>query len=126
MIDRVLERGAERAVALKNVSYDEWFFVGHFPEQPLMPGTLLIEGMAQTAGLLLGEGSRASQGLLVGIDRARFRKRVLPGDQVVYEAQRLKSRGGMLRARVEAKVGGERVAEAVLSLMSAPLEEGGR
>jgi len=117
MIDRVLERGAERALALKNVSHDEWFFVGHFPDRPIMPGTLLIEGMAQTAGLLLRRGSSGPRGFLVGIDRARFRRPVVPGDQVIYEARLIKARGGMYRVEVEAKVDGERVAEAVLALM---------
>lgn len=117
MVDRVLERGTERAVALKNVSYDEWFFVGHFPDRPIMPGTLLIEGMAQTAGLLLGHGSSEPRGFLVGIDRARFRRPVVPGDQVIYEARLIKARGGMHRVEVEAKVDGERVAEAALALM---------
>jgi 3-hydroxyacyl-[acyl-carrier-protein] dehydratase len=94
-----------------------------------MPGTLLIEGMAQTAGILMQleveleveQCSTPSQarGLLVGIDRARFRRQVVPGDQVVYEAKLLKARGGLYRVEAEAKVDGELVAEATISLMSA-------
>ncbi len=119
MIDRVLEREPERVVALKNISHNEWFFEGHFPNRPIMPGTLLIEGMAQTAGILILQAApRSSGGLLVGIDRARFRRRVVPGDQVIYEAKLLKSHGGLYRVEAEARVDGERVAEAVLSLMS--------
>jgi beta-hydroxyacyl-ACP dehydratase FabZ len=121
MVDRVLTREPERVVAVKNVSHNEWFFVGHFPSKPLMPGTLLIEGMAQTAGILMQQlsGQPQAQGFLVGIDAARFRRQVVPGDQVVYEAKLVKTRGGLYRVGAAAKVDGELVAEAVLSLMSA-------
>jgi 3-hydroxyacyl-[acyl-carrier-protein] dehydratase len=118
MVDRLLERGPGRVVAVKNVSYDEWFFAGHFPDRPIMPGTLLMEGMAQTAGLLLAEGSKRAGGLLVGIDQARFRRQVVPGDQVVYEAKLLRARRGLYRVEAEARVEGELVAEAIISLMS--------
>ena len=120
MVDRVLAREPKRVVAVKNVSHNEWFFVGHFPGRPLMPGTLLIEGMAQTAGILTQQfsGHPQAQGFLVGIDGARFRKQVVPGDQVLYEAKLLKARGGLYRVETAAKVDDELVAEAVLSLMS--------
>lgn len=127
MIDRVLERGPERAVTLKNVSHDEWFFQGHFPERPLMPGTLLLEGMAQTAGLLVepSPNDGRAHGFLVGVDRARFRRQVVPGDQVVYRAKLLKARRDLYRVEAEARVDDERVAEATISLMSVPPEEEG-
>lgn len=120
MVDRVLTREPERVIALKNVSHNEWFFVGHFPDRPLMPGTLLIEGMAQTAGILMQQFSDEPQarGFLVGVDGARFRRQVVPGDQVFYEARLLKARGALYRMETVAKVDGELVAEAVLSLMS--------
>lgn len=120
MVDRVLEREPARVVAVKNVSQNEWFFVGHFPGRPLMPGTLLIEGMAQTAGILMQQFSNhpQAQGLLVGVDGARFRRPVVPGDQVLYDAKLLKARGGLYRMEVAARVDGELVAEAVLSLMN--------
>jgi 3-hydroxyacyl-[acyl-carrier-protein] dehydratase len=121
MIDRVLERSTERVVALKNVSHNEWYFVGHFPGRPVMPGTLIVEGMAQTAGLLIEPSSGSAgpaQGYLVGIDRARFRRMVVPGDQIIYEAKLVKAKGGLIRAEVEARVEGERIAEAVISVMS--------
>jgi len=125
MIDRVEERSPERVVALKNVSHNEWFFVGHFPERPVMPGTLLLEGMAQTAGVLLREHEGAegpALGFLVGVDKARFRRQVVPGDRVIYEAKLLRAKRGLLRAEVRATVEGEPVAEAVISVMSASLE----
>ncbi len=129
MIDRVLERGPERVRALKNVSHNEWFFAGHFPEHPVMPGTLLIEGMAQTAGLLLAshrqreDAGEQALGFLAGVDKARFRKPVLPGDQVIYEAKLARIKGGLLRAEVEARVQGEKVAEAVITLVAAREED---
>ncbi len=125
LIDRVEERSPARVRAIKNVSHNEWFFVGHFPERPVMPGTLLLEGMAQTAGVLLREHEGAegpALGFLVGVDRARFRRQVVPGDRVVYEAKLLKAKRGLVRAEVVAAVEGEPVAEAVISLMSAPAE----
>ena len=125
MVDRVLERTEDRAVALKNVSQNEWMFEGHFPGRPVMPGTLLIEGMAQTAGLLIGQltGSDRALGYLVGADDARFRRQVGPGDQIVYEAKLLRARRALFRFEVEARVDDEPVAEATISLMAETPEE---
>lgn len=120
MIDRVLERTDDRAVALKNVSHNEWMFEGHFPGNPVLPGTLLIEGMAQTAGLLIGQltGSDRAMGYLVGADDARFRRQVVPGDQIVYEAKLLRARRSLFRFEAEARVDDESVAVAMISLMA--------
>ena len=120
MIDRVLERTDDRAVAIKNVSHNEWMFEGHFPGRPVLPGTLLIEGMAQTAGLLISQltGSDQALGYLVGADNARFRRQVVPGDQIVYEAKLLRARRALFRFEAEARVGDESVAEAQISLMA--------
>lgn len=125
MVDRVLERTAERAVCLKNVSNNEQVFVGHFPGTPIMPGTLITEGMAQTCGVLVQfvEQTPFAQGLLVGVDRAKFKKQVVPGDQLIFEAQLLKARGGLYKFSVETRVGGEVVAEANISLMSISLDQ---
>ena len=126
MIDRVLECSERTLVALKNVTADEWFFEGHFPGDPLMPGSLILEGMAQSAGLLAqtiaGRGG-GSLGYLVGVDGARFKRKVIPGDQIIYRAELLRARGELFRLAVEARVADELVAEATLSLMLATLDD---
>jgi 3-hydroxyacyl-[acyl-carrier-protein] dehydratase len=125
MVDRILERTPEKAVALKNVSNNEQVFVGHFPGIPIMPGTLITEGMAQTCGVLVQfiEETPFAQGLLVGVDRAKFKKQVVPGDQLIFEATLLKSRGGLYKFSAETKVDGEIVAEANISLMSVSMDQ---
>lgn len=116
LVDRVLEWGERRVRALKNVTHNEPFFVGHFPERPIMPGVLILEGMAQTVGLLISREQPGRSGYLVGVDRARFRRPVQPGDQIVYEAELERGREGFYRARVQASVGDAPVAEAILSV----------
>jgi len=113
-IDRVLEMtSGKRIVALKNVTINDPHLQGHFPGNPLMPGVLLVEAMAQTAGLLLSEGSSA---LLAQIREARFRRPVVPGDQVRIEAERLGGLGGLHRFAVKASVDDAPVAEAEIVL----------
>lgn len=108
-IDRILEIiPGERIVALKNVTSNEPHLQGHFPGDPLMPGVLLLEAMAQTAGLLLPAGSSA---VLAQIREARFRRPVVPGDQVRIEATRLAGLGTLHRFAVKALVEGATVAE---------------
>lgn len=116
LVDRVLEWGERRVRALKNVTYNEPFFVGHFPERPIMPGVLILEGMAQTVGLLVSQEQPGQSGYLVGVDRARFRRPVQPGDQIIYEAELERGREGFYRAQVWATVEGTLVAEALLSV----------
>ena len=118
MIDRVIEWGTERAVALKNVTINEPVFQGHFPEPlpAVMPGTLILEAMAQTAAFLL-DSAAGKEGYLVGVERARFRRKVTPGDQLRLEARPLRRRAGLIKAEVTATVDGEPVAEAVVSLL---------
>lgn len=113
-VDRILEivQGA-RVVALKNVTVGDPHLQGHFPGNPLMPGVLLVEAMAQAAGLLLPDGSSA---LLAQIKEARFRRPVVPGDQVRIEAERLGGLGGLHRFAVKASVDGTAVAEAEIVL----------
>jgi beta-hydroxyacyl-ACP dehydratase FabZ len=121
-IDRVLEfEDGVRIVALKNVSINEPFFRGHFPEQPLMPGVLICEALAQ-AGALLAHRSTdgvapGCVGVLAGLDRARFRRPVLPGDQLHLEVILLKRHRPLWKMRGTARVDGQVAAEADLSLM---------
>jgi len=121
-IDRVLEfEDGVRIVALKNVSINEPFFRGHFPEQPLMPGVLICEALAQ-AGALLAHRSTdgvgpGRVGVLAGLDHVRFRRPVVPGDQLHLEVSLLKRRRPMWKMRGTARVANHIVAEAELSLM---------
>lgn len=119
LVDRVLELEAgKRIAALKNVTANEEFFSGHFPGHPVMPGVLLIEAMAQAGGILLLHDRPDREGKLIlftAIDRARFRRPVVPGDQIRFEVEvrRLRSNFGKLDGR--ALVDGNVVAEATLS-----------
>jgi 3-hydroxyacyl-[acyl-carrier-protein] dehydratase len=117
-VDRVVEMTpGKRVVALKNVTVGDPHLQGHFPGNPLMPGVLLVEAMAQTAGLLLSEGSSA---VLALIRDARFRRPVVPGDQVRIEAERLGGLGGLHRFAVKASVDDAPVAEVEIVLAETP------
>ncbi len=119
LIDRVLEQDQERVLTLKNVTINEPFFTGHFPGLPVMPGVLILEALAQTAAVLaLGIiGERRSVFMLTGIDKARLRRRVVPGDQLKLEVKLLKHHHPLWKMRGEARVDGELAAEAELSAM---------
>jgi len=119
MVDRVVElEPGHRIVTIKNVTINEPFFQGHFPGNPIMPGVLILEAMAQSAGVLTFESlPPEKRNILVyfmGIDRARFRRMVLPGDQLVIEIilKRLKTRA--VKATGQARVDGELAVEAEL------------
>ena len=111
--------GDRRAVGIKNVSINEEFFQGHFPGQPIMPGVLVIEAMAQLAGVLLSQKLEhtGKVAVLLSIDRVKFRRAVVPGDQLILEAEtiRIKPRTGHVLCR--ARVGQNLAAEAVLKVM---------
>lgn len=111
----------ESAIGVKQVRDDEPFFEGHFPGEPIMPGVLIIEAMAQTAGVLVVDSTeQADSNLLVyfmGIDKARFRKRVLPGDRLELHVRILRGRGKVWKFYGAAKVGEDLVAEAEYSAM---------
>ncbi|HYU31685.1 MAG TPA: 3-hydroxyacyl-ACP dehydratase FabZ [Thermoanaerobaculia bacterium] len=119
LVDRVLEiEPKKRIVAIKNVTINEQIFLGHFPERPVFPGVLLIEGMAQAGGLLLLHDLPDRAGKLLyfaGIEEAKFRRPVVPGDQVRYEIEVLRLRSTFGKVAGKALVDGEVAAEAILS-----------
>ncbi|MBN8936980.1 MAG: 3-hydroxyacyl-ACP dehydratase FabZ [Rhizobiales bacterium] len=124
LVDRIVDiRGDEHGIGIKNVTANEPQFVGHFPNNPVMPGVLLLEGMAQTAGTLCIRSlpGQVKPGLVyfLTIDKAKFRKPVLPGDVLEYHMNKIKQRRNMWWFRGEAKVGAEIVAEAELGAMIA-------
>lgn len=124
MVDRILECDLERrrVVGLKNLSVNEPFFQGHFPEQPVMPAVLSLEAMAQCGGILANlmghrEGRTA---FFLAVDQARFRRIVIPGDQLIIEVDFLRSRLGMARFKGITRVGDEVACEAEFMFGYAP------
>jgi 3-hydroxyacyl-[acyl-carrier-protein] dehydratase len=122
LIDKFVEMdGEEHGVALKNVTFNEPFFQGHFPGRPVMPGVLLIEAMAQTAGALvlehLGDEHAGKLVFFMSIDKARFRKPVVPGDQVLFHVKLQQKRAPVWKYWAEAKVDGKVTAEAEIGAM---------
>ena len=122
MIDRVVESIPDiRAVAVKNVTINEPHFQGHFPTHPVMPGVLIIEAMAQTAAVLVVDTLGAvAEGKLVyftSIDQARFRRPIVPGDQVMVHVEKLRRRGNLWKFRGEARVDDKVMAEATYAAM---------
>jgi 3-hydroxyacyl-[acyl-carrier-protein] dehydratase len=117
MIDRIVAiRGEESGVGIKNVTINEQHFVGHFPDNPVMPGVLVIEGMAQTAGVLclrqMSLADRRAVMYFLTIDKAKFRKPAVPGDTIEYHVNKIARRRNMWWYRAEAKVGDALIAEA--------------
>ncbi|MEE2752423.1 MAG: 3-hydroxyacyl-ACP dehydratase FabZ [Candidatus Latescibacterota bacterium] len=113
LIDRVLERTpGERAVSLKNVTVNEPFFQGHFPGHLVMPGVLIIEAIAQTALVMIPHDEGEKIPLFMGIDKARFRRQVVPGDQLRIEVVISQMRRNVCKAHGVATVEGEKAAEA--------------
>ena len=116
LVDRVVEMAEDKVVGLKNVTVNEPFFQGHFPGQPVMPGVLLVEALAQAGALLACKATGfdpAKQVIyFMGIDKVKFRKRVVPGDQVLLEVVPLRRGASVWKMRGEAKVSGQVVCEA--------------
>ena len=124
MIDRLVDVIPDvRATGIKNVTINEPYFQGHFPNRPIMPGVLIIEAMAQTAGVLVMEtiGAEAEGSLVyfLSVDSARFRKPVTPGDRLHVRVEKIRNRGDVWKFKGEAKVEGILMAEAVFSAMIA-------
>lgn len=122
LIDRVVDIAAgESAVGIKNVTMNEPQFTGHFPQQPIMPGVLIIESMAQTAAILvvhtLGGEAEGKLVYFMSIDNARFRKPVTPGDVMHIHVTKKQSRGPVWKFESEVKVDGQVVAEATIAAM---------
>ncbi len=121
MVDRVVAiNGDEFGVGIKNVTFNEPHFLGHFPETPVMPGVLLIEGMAQTAAILVLRQLKLREShpmFLLTIDKAKFRKPAVPGDRVEYHVKKTANRRSMWWYRAEARVGDDLIAEAQVGAM---------
>ncbi len=118
MVDRIVAMEKAKSISgLKNVTMNEPFFQGHFPGEPVMPGVLILEGLAQTGGILAILSDPAMMGRLVyfaGVDKARFRRVVRPGDQLVYQLEMIKQKGKITKMSGKAYVDGQLVTEAEL------------
>lgn len=122
LVDRVVDiKPDESAIGIKNVTINEPFFPGHFPQRPVMPGVMIIESMAQTAAVLvvhtLGPDSEGKLVYFMSVDEARFRKPVTPGDQMRIHVTRDRRRGNVWRFKAEVKVDGQVAAEAAFAAM---------
>jgi beta-hydroxyacyl-ACP dehydratase FabZ len=120
LVDRIIELVKGRVVTIKNVSFNEPYFAGHFPGHPVMPGVLIVEALAQSGAILaLNEvgADPARLFVLTGLDKVRFRRRVIPGDQLRMEVKILKFHRPLWRMQAVARVGDELAAQAELSAM---------
>lgn len=121
LVDRIVEVNADDScIGIKNVTFNEPFFPGHFPDRPVMPGVLMIEGMAQTAGAICSRHiglTDAPNVFFLTVDKAKFRKPVLPGDTIEYHMKKIQKRRTMWWFKGEAKVRGELVCEAEVGAM---------
>lgn len=117
LIDKILElEEGKRAVGVKNVSFNEGFFQGHFPQKPVMPGVLIVEALAQVGAcaILSSEDNKGKIALFAGIDKMRFKRQVVPGDLLHLEVELTKVKGSIGKGRAKATVDGEIAAEGEL------------
>jgi beta-hydroxyacyl-ACP dehydratase FabZ len=117
MVDRIVEIGEESVIGLKNVTVNEPHFIGHFPGYPVMPGVLIIEAMAQVGGILIGTLAPHTRGklmFLASVEDAKFRKPVIPGDQLRIEMKKMRLKHTVAKLHGTASVDGQVVAEATL------------
>ncbi|HEX9444118.1 MAG TPA: 3-hydroxyacyl-ACP dehydratase FabZ [Candidatus Binatia bacterium] len=127
LVDRIIEiEGDQRIVGIKNVTANEGFFQGHFPNHPVMPGVLICEAMAQVAAILAyvsrGGGDGQNIFVLTGLDKVKFKRPVEPGDQLRLELACLKRRGSFWKMKGIAKVDGKVAAQAEISAMEVPMD----
>ncbi|HNX50212.1 MAG TPA: 3-hydroxyacyl-ACP dehydratase FabZ [Thermoanaerobaculaceae bacterium] len=128
LVDRILEMDGERVLGLKNVTFNEPHFTGHFPGAPVMPGVLIVEAMAQAGAVMMLSGVPDRHSKLVyftGIDKCRFRRPVVPGDQLLLEVRLVRRRSRFAVMHGIARVGGEVAAEAELSSAMVDRPQGG-
>lgn len=127
LVDRVLDFEVEKSIrALKNVTYNEPQFMGHFPDHPVMPGVMMVEAMAQVGGILAFQSVPGDREYLVyftGIDKVRFRRPVRPGDQIIFELTLLRRRGLVWKFHGEATVDGKLACEGELMATLMPRDE---
>jgi 3-hydroxyacyl-[acyl-carrier-protein] dehydratase len=128
LVDRILEMGDDYIVGIKNVTMNEPHFMGHFPEFPVMPGVLITEAMAQTGGVLVLSQLPDRKGklvLLVSVEEAKFRKPVVPGDQLRMDVKILKRKATVVKMEAKATVNGQLVSECIAMCKLATREEAG-